>query len=132
MRKYRMSVRGTRTVLDILLCIDVPIEQEAFKDTVVSAVNIVNAKIREGDRLIDPDPWFAPRVQGVDCGIAIMSGAGRNTMTWQVAVNALLGIFKFYTTAELFATSKTLVLDKSLPESQWHVGLIIIGPLDIL
>lgn len=132
MRKYRMTVRGTRTVLDILLCTDVPIDQEAFKDTVVSAVNIVNAKIREGDRLIDPDPWFAPRVEGVDCGIAMMSGAGETTMTWQVAVDALLGIFKFYTTVKFYATSKILVLDKSLPESQWRVGVIIIGPLDIL
>ena len=131
MKKYRMTVRGTRTVLEILLCTDDPLDQEAFKDTMISAVNIVHAKIREGGDLIDPDPWFAPVIEGVDCGIALMSGSGQTTMTWQVGADALLGMFKFYTTMKIYGSSKTIVLDKSLPESQWHVGLIAIGPLDL-
>ena len=131
MRRYRMTVRGTRTVLEIILCTDVPLDEEALKDTIVSAVNIFHARVVVGDHLVHPDPWVAPVVAGRDCGIGVMSGQDQTTMTWEVGADALLGLFKFYTTMKIYAGSKTLVLDKTLPESQWHVGIILIGPLNI-
>lgn len=126
-----MNVRGTRTVLDILLCTDVSVDKEAFTDTMVSAVHNFSARIRQGDNLIEPDPWLAPVVEGVNCGVGVMSGAGQTTMTWKVGLEALLGLVKFYMTVKIYGSSKTIVLDKSLPESQWHVGIIVIGPLDV-
>lgn len=126
-----MGVRGTRTVLEIVLCIDVLVDQDALKDTLVSAVNIFHARMAQGDHLVDPDPWFAPVVEGRDCGIGIMSGAEQTTMTWQVGSDALLGLFKFYTTVKIYTSSKTIVLDQTLPESQWHVGVMVLGPLEI-
>ena len=126
-----MTVRGTRTVLDVLLCTDVHMDKEAFTDTMISTVNNFSARVRQGDNLIHPDPWFSPVVEGVDCGVAVMSGAEQTTMTWKVGVEALLGLVRFYMTVKIYASSKTLVLDKSLPESEWHVGLIVIGPLEV-
>ena len=126
-----MTVRGTRTVLDVYLCTDVQLDKEAFTDTMVSAVNDFSSRIRQGDNLIHPDPWFAPVVEGVDCGVAVMSGPGQTTMTWKVGLEALLGMFKFYTTIKIYGSSQTVVLDRSLPQSQWRVGVLVIGPLDL-
>lgn len=126
-----MTVRGTRTVLEIILCTDVPVDEEPLKDALVSAINIFHARVVVGDHIIHPDPWVAPVVEGRDVGIGVMSGADRTTMTWTIGADALLGLFKFYTTIQIYASCKTLVLDKTLPESQWHVGVILIGPLDI-
>ena len=126
-----MTVRGTRTVLEIILCVDLPVDEEALKDTMVSAINTFHARVTVGDHFVDPDPWFTPVIEGIDCHIGIMSGKEQTTMTWQVGVDALLGLFKFYMTMKTYASTKTLVLDKTLPESQWEVGLIVVGPLDV-
>ena len=106
-------------------------DEEAFKDQTISAVNIFSARVAEGDHLIDPDPWYAPVVEGRDCGVSVLSGREQTTMTWKVGVDALLGLFKFYTTVKKYTSSKTLVIDTTLPESEWHVGIIVIGPLDL-
>ena len=131
MKRYRMTVRGTRIVLEIILCTDIPMDEEAFKDQTISAINIFSARVAEGDHLIDPDPWYAPVVEGRDCGVSVLSGREQTTMTWKVGVDALLGLFKFYTTVKKYTSSKTLVIDTTLPESEWHVGIIVIGPLDL-
>ena len=127
-----MSVRGTRTTLDIVTCLDLPVDPDAIKDTLISAIAIFHARLAaHGDGLIDPDPWIAPIIEGVDCGLAVKSDEGKRTMKYQVAVDALLGMFKFYTTIQEYASSLAIVRDKSLAEPDREVGIVVVGPFDL-
>ena len=127
-----MTVRGTRIALEILTCLDLPMDPDAVKDTLISAIDIFHARLAaHGDGLIYPDPWLAPIVEGVDCGLAVKSNQGQRTMKYQVAVDALLGMFKFYTTIKVYASSLAIVRDKSLAEPDWEVGIVVVGPFDL-
>ena len=129
-----MTVRGTRTILDIVLCLDVTIDLDNLQDTLIAAINIFQARLElHGDGIIDPDPWYAPVREGRDCGLAIKSGAhdNNNTLTYQVGLDALLGMFRFYKEMKMYSSSLTVVIDKNLAEPDWGVGEIVIGPFDI-
>ena len=127
-----MVVRGTRTTLDIILCLDLPMDLDVLQDSLISVINIFHARLKAyGDGLVEPDPWFAPVVEGRDCGIAVKSSSDHSTITYQVAVDALLGLFKFYRTIKVYTSSLTEVFDKNLAEPDWDVGMIAIGPFDV-
>ena len=131
--KYTVTVRGTRTYLDIVLCVDVSLELDALQDTLISVINIFHAKIAaQGDGFIEPDPWFAPIVEGRDCGLALKSRrTGQSTLTYQVAIDALLGLFNFYRTMELYKSSLSVIFDKRLAEPDRDVGTMVLGPFDL-
>lgn len=134
--KYTLTVRGTRTALEIVLCVDIPIDPDDLQDTLISGINIFHARLStQGDGLIQPDPWYAPVVEGIDCALALKSrtdqSTGQKTLTYRVGSDALLGLFKFYRTVDLYTSSLTVVLDKSLAEPDWDVGTIVIGPFDM-
>ena len=128
-----MKVRGTRTTLEIVLCLDLPIDPDALEETLISAINIFHDRLAaHGDGLIEPDPWYAPVVEGRDCGLAVKSEEeDRRTLTYQVGVDALLGLFKFYKTIKNYTSSLTVVFDKSLAEADRDVGTIALGPFDL-
>ena len=126
-----MKVRGTKTTLEIVLCVDIPIDPDALQDTLISAINIFHARLKaHGDGLIEPDPWYAPVVEGTDCGLAVKSGTENNGITYQVGLDGLLGLFKFYKTIQEYRSSLTIVFDKNLPEEDWAVGTIALAPFD--
>ena len=130
--KYKMNVRGTRTTLEIVLCVDLLIDPDALQDTLLSAINIFHDRLAaQGDGLLEPDPWYAPEVEGRNCGLAVKSDDDKSTLTYQVGVDALLGLFKFYKTMKNFTSSPTVVFDKSLAEADRDVGIIALGPFDL-
>ena len=105
---------------------------DAIQDTLISAINSFDARLAaHGDDLIDPDPWYASIVEGRNCGIAVKSGDQQRTIKYQVGLDALMGLFKFYHTSKLYKSTMTIVNDKNLPEPQWDVGTIVVGPIDI-
>ena len=131
--KYTVVVRGTRTFLDIVLCVDVSLELDALQDTLISVINIFQARIAaQGDGFIEPDPWYAPIVEGRDCGLAFKSRrTGQSTLTYQVAIDALLGLFNFYRTMQLYKGTLSIIVDKRLAEPDWDVGTMVVGPFDL-
>ncbi len=125
-----MPVRGTRISLDIILCADIPIDRDALQNTLTSAIRIFDAKLAaRGDVLMDPDPWFAPEVEGRNCGMAVRSGKEQATLKYQAVSDALIGLFRFYHSTQLYKSSMSIVNDKNQAETQWDVGTIVIGPL---
>lgn len=91
-----------------------------------------------GDKplLASDDPYFTPLVEGVNCELKIYSQRVPRTqvipnhLTYQIALNALQGLFTFLYTENHAVSAVSEILDPGLTASMIRVGVISISPLE--
>ena len=135
-QRHMISIPFTTTILVIFYCPVVPIDRNLIRHTIDTATDhMVDRKHALGDRSLLPadDPYGTPFDEDVNCTLSVYSQRTRTQsipyhLTYQIALNALQGLFTFLYTNNHAASAVSEIIDPGLTGSMRRIGLISISP----
>lgn len=135
---HRFAVPGTTTILKVLYCPELPIDKDLIGATVTKAREYIkNQLMLYGNVPLHPadDPYIARVLANKDCTIKVESQRMPGTefvpepLTYQVALNALRGLFWFLYLDDHAGHAVTEVIDPGLTGGMMTIGTITISTI---